>query len=205
MKTNKERYYSVSQLATLRPFLSNPIIALGVHWIFQGMLHMDPTELLFKTCLEAILIVIFLPLLALIGQLPWAWATTVAFVLAHTLNFLFNGQMWVVLKHFGWVRRSRSEFDAYLCQLSDRIWAEPSIEYAEAYGSLVRGEWSSTSDLDVRLVRKSGVINGLRACSFSFRERTRALLRKFPLDIAVFDGPQRLTEMRSDEVPQVMK
>jgi hypothetical protein len=204
MGVDKEHYYNVSQLAILRPLLRHPIIALGVHWFFQGILYMESTERLFKIGVEVILIGVFLSLF-LVGGLSLIWAAVVAVGVAHTLNFLFNGQIWVVLKHFGLVMHSREKFDEYLDQLSEKIRTESSIGYAAFYGSLVREEWSSTSDLDIRLVRKSGVINGLRACGFVLRERTRACLNKFPLDIYVLDSSERLAEMRADEPPQEVK
>jgi predicted nucleotidyltransferase len=201
-KSDEDRYYNVSERAILRPLLGNPIVALSVHWVFQGMLNMDRTERLLRIGAEVVLMGISLLLFVLAGKLPLIWAAVAAFLVAHTLNFLFNGQIWVVLKHFGLVRHSRAEFDEYLCQLSERVMAEPSIEYAAAYGSLVRGEWRPTSDLDVRLVRKPGVVSSLRACWFVLQERTRALINKFPLDVFVLDGPELLAEMRDDERPQ---
>jgi predicted nucleotidyltransferase len=202
---NKDHYYNVSKLAILRPFLSNPIFALGVHWVFQGMLYMDWTERVFRIGVEVALASVFLFLLVPVGRFPIGWAVTIAFLIAHTLNFLFNGQMWVVLKHFNLVKHSRAEFDEYLGQLAEKIRTEPSIGRAAVYGSIVRGEWNPASDLDVRLVRRTGVANGLRACWFVLRERTRALLNKFPLDIYVLDGPERLVEMRADELPREVK
>jgi predicted nucleotidyltransferase len=196
---DEDLYYGVSKRPILRPFLRSPIFAMGVHWVFQGMLYMDRTERLFKLGLDLILTALLWILLSPLLGLSWAWALLVAFLLAHTLNFLFNGQMWVVLKHFHLVRNSRSEFEDYLSQLAQRIQAEPSIERAAAYGSLVRGEWHESSDLDLRLVRKPGLRNGLRACWFAMRERTRALFRRFPLDVFLLDDPSRLGRMREDE------
>ena len=205
MGEERGQYYGVSRLAILRPFLSCPAVALGVHWVFQGMVHMDRTELLFKIGVEVTLIGLALPLFVLAGGFPFAWSAVIAFLVAHTLNFLFNGQVWVVLKHFGMVRHNWAEFQDYLCQLAGRIRAEHSLEYAATYGSLVRGEWHPTSDLDVRLVRRPGMVSGLRTCWFVLRERTRAFVSRFPLDMFVLDGPERLVEMRDDELPQRIK
>ena len=63
----------------------------------------------------------------------------------------------------------------------------------------VRGEWKETSDLDMRLVRRPGVRNGLRACWFVMKERTRANMRRFPLDVFLLDDFSRLDRLRHDE------
>jgi glycosyltransferase involved in cell wall biosynthesis len=192
-------YYKVSHSPTLRPFLRSPVFALAVHWVFQGMLYMDRTELLFKIGLDIGLTMLLWILFSLLPGLPWFGTLLAAFLAAHTLNFLFNGQMWVVLRCFHLVSHSREEFSGYLQGLSNRIQLEPSIRWAAAYGSLVRGEWHEHSDLDVRLVRKAGFWNGLRACSFALRERTRAFRRRFPLDLFVLDGSRLLSRLRDDE------
>lgn len=198
-------YYKVSRSSILQPLLRSPFFALAVHWVFQGTLYMDRAELLFKLGLDLILTAILWLLLSPLLDLSWIWVLLAAFLVAHTLNFLFNGQLWVVLKHFRLIRHSRAEFDAYLDRLSDGIRAEPSIQWAAAYGSLVRDQWHQSSDLDVRLVRRPGLRNGLRACWFTLRERTRALVSRFPLDVFLLDDPERLVRLRHDEQPLVIK
>lgn len=191
-------YAHVSHPA-MRCLLRSPLAAVVAHWLFQGMLYMDATERWFKVGLDVLLTV-----LAAIPLRHWfhgrsAWA--VALPLAHSLNFLFNGQVWGVLKHYGIGRLSRAGFHPYLCQLARRIGNEPSILWAGVYGSLIRGNWSPTSDLDIRLVRKPGLINALRACLFVLVERSRALIHRFPLDIYVLDDSRQLAAMREDGWP----
>ncbi len=198
-------YYKVSHNPILRTLLRSPVFALAVHWIFQGMLYMDRTELLFKLSLDLSLTIIFWLLLSLLLGLSWGWALLAAFPIAHTVNFLFNGQVWVVLRCFHLISHRRAEFDAYLARLSSRIQSEPSIRWAAAYGSLVREQWHPSSDLDVRMVREPGIHNGLRACCFTMGERTRALFCGFPLDVFLLDGPSKLARMRDDERPAQIK
>lgn len=200
--TGKKSVYKVSEHPVLQPFFRSPIVGLGIHWVFQGMLYMDQTERMFKLGLDLVLIVISWGLLSLVLEVSSPWTAVIAFLLAHTLNFLFNGQVCVVLAEFGMVKHSRSTFDAYVCQLSKRIRSEPSIEWAAVYGSLVREEWTEHSDLDVRLLHRHGLWNGLLACWFVLCERTKALISGFPLDVYVLDDPARLTLMRNDEQAQ---
>ena len=126
-------------------------------------------------------------------------------MLAHTVNFLVNGQIWVVLKHFGGVRHTASEFEREVERLRTHVAREPSITYAAAYGSIARGEWKETSDLDVRLVRAPGVGSALRSCWFATRERSRALARRFPLDVYVLDGPESLQKLAERDAPVVLR
>ena len=191
-------YAHVSHTA-LRYLLRSPVAAVAAHWLFQGMLYMDTAERRFKLLLDVLLTgLVAIPLL-LCFRSRGAWVA--AFLLAHSLNFLFNGQLWGVLKHYGIGRLSRAGFESYLCQLARRIGNEPSILWAGVFGSLIRGDWSPTSDLDVRLVRKPGVSNALRACIFVLVERSRALTRRFPLDIYVLDDLSQLAAMREEGNP----
>jgi predicted nucleotidyltransferase len=181
----------------VRVFLKTPVLAVILHWIFQSLFYMDPTERWFKISLDylmagaiAVVLRLFLAPLA---------ALAVAIALAHTINFLLNGQLWGVLKHYGLVYTTPQAFEQYLSGLSLRALKEPSIQNLYVYGSLARQEWSPLSDLDVRLVQHPGVLNGLRACWFVLKERSRALLARFPIDIYVMDQASSLNKLRPDE------
>ena len=194
--------YAHASHPALRWLLRSPVAAIAAHWLFQGLFYMDTTERWFKLTLDVLLTVVAAAPLLTRFRSHMAWLA--AFTLAHTLNFLFNGQLWGVLKHYGIGGLSRPEFESYLCHLSRRTGNEPSILWAGVYGSLARGDWSPASDLDVRLVRKPGMINALRGCLFVLAERSRALIRRFPLDIYVLDDPGQLATMRDDEWPQAI-
>ena len=150
---SENSHYAKLESPWLRPLLSHPLGALAVHWLFQGMLQMDPTERLFKLGLDGVGFLALLPLLRRLTSAPFA--TIGAFLGSHTLNFLFNGQIYGVLKHFGGPRRTWDAFDREVQGLQSRIATEPSILYAAAYGSLARSQWSPSSDLDVRLVPRA--------------------------------------------------
>lgn len=201
---DKKPHYAKVDARWLSALLSRPPVALAVHWLFQGLLAMDTTERVFKLGLDALLWAAFGRILRSIFGLPLGWALALGGFLAHTVNFAFNGQIFGVLKHYGSVRRSRAAFDAEVAALRDRIAGEPSIVYAAAYGSLARGEWSPTSDLDVRLVRAPGAANALRACWFGLTERTRATYRRFPLDLLVLDDCAALDSMMERKTPVVL-
>jgi predicted nucleotidyltransferase len=186
----------------LSPIVTRKSGALALHWLFQGLLYMDPTERCFKLGLDLLLTLVFGGILHLWLALPLAIGA--GFIVAHTLNFLFNGQMYGVLKTFGSVSHSGARLTAELERLRARVTEEPCILYAAAYGSLARGEWSETSDLDVRVVRAPGFRSAWRVCWFAAHERTRAFLKEFPLDIYVLDGYSSLAKVSEKSIPVVL-
>lgn len=198
----KKVYYAKIESPWLRPIAGHKSGALAIHWVFQGMLYMDPTERWFKLGLDflmglviSMVLVVWFPLIIAIG---------LGFVVAHTFNFLFNGQIYGVLKTFGGIQNTQQEFDREVEQLKKRITQEPDIIFAAAYGSLARGEWSTTSDLDVRLVRAPGLRSAWRICWFALRERTRAFWKGFPLDLYVLDGYASLRKLSEKNRPVVL-
>lgn len=203
MKMNERHGYAKLEHKTLRSLFNHPIIVLLSHWIFQGMPYMDSSERWFKIGLDLVSTILIGLFLAI--YLPWLTAFLIAFLLSHTLNFLFNGHLWAALRFFGVAFYNFEEFKNYLGKLSNRIESEYCFFYAAAYGSIVRKEWDRYSDLDIRLVRNRGFINCLRACTFVLKERTRALLTAFPLDIYVFDDFNSLSRLRDDEIPKIIR
>jgi predicted nucleotidyltransferase len=127
-----------------------------------------------------------------------------AVFISHTINFIFNAQLFVVLKHYGLVHHTDKEFSNYIDEFKRRLSKESSIRFAAIYGSFVRGKCTSSSDLDVRLVRNLGWIAGLRACIFLLRERTFASFSGFPLDIYVLDDYSRLNLLNRIEDPLIL-
>jgi hypothetical protein len=187
----KARSYWVHRL------LQSPLVAVASHWTFQSLLYMDPTERWFKIGLDLVLTLVGALLLGSWLSGGKAWLS--AFVLAHTLNFLFNGHLWGVLKHYGFVNLNADQFDRYIQSLRQRARKEPSIQSILVYGSLVGSGWSPSSDLDARILRHTGIINGIRSCWFLLRERSRALFARFPVDIYVVDSRRSLEKLRSGE------
>ena len=196
-ETFKTPDYAKIRLPLLRSLFKSPLPAMISHWTFQGLPYMDWTERLFKLALDTVLTAGITVLLK--TWTPWGVAAILAFPIAHSLNFFFNSHLWGVLKHYRRVNTSSEDFHKYVEGLSQRAKHETSIQHLFVYGSLARHEWSPSSDLDVRLVRRPGLINGLRACWFALCERSRALFAKFPLDMYVIDRNEHLCKLSSHE------
>lgn len=205
MKINKDytnKYIEFFSSRPLRWVMGFTILGVTMHWFFQGLLYMDRTERAFKIFLD----VFFTTIISLILSiwLSWTYAILSGFLIAHTLNFLFNGQIWVVLKHYGYVNKSNADFEFYIQGITGRINAKTCFTYAAIYGSFSRDQWKPSSDLDVRLVRYPGWINGFESSTFVLFERTRAILNSFPLDIYLLDSFQPLSFLREDELPIIL-
>ncbi|MEJ5201762.1 MAG: DUF294 nucleotidyltransferase-like domain-containing protein [Anaerolineales bacterium] len=197
---NVNKAYGNIQSGFLGKLLRFPGIALIVHWTFQGVLYMGWTERLYKISLD--IMISFLMFIGFQSILHWKIALLLSLLTAHTINFFFNGQFWAVLKCFGLVHTADDEFFSYVKALAQRAGREPSIQALIAYGSLARKERTPNSDLDARIIRKPGLVNGIRACTFLMLERSRALLARFPLDMYVVDTPFALEKLRPDEREQ---
>jgi predicted nucleotidyltransferase len=177
-------------------------LIIAINWTFQSMLYMDRTERIFKLLTDVAFFLLFT--VAFLQVLPLVPAIAVSIVLAHTLNWMVNGHIFALLKTFGGVKTDPERFATYIRLLRERIAEEESILAASTYGSLARRELKETSDLDVRLIRRSGWIFGLKACLFVMGERTRALLDRFPLDVYLIDDTRDLEKLRSDEFPIIL-
>ena len=166
------------------------IIASG--WSVQGMLIMDRTERLFKVMLECgFLTLVSIPLYFYISN------TTLLVILsiltAHTLNFLMNGQLMVALKNVGRTTCDAQETEEFVNKMLRGVAKKKSISFIAIYGSYAMKDFLSGSDLDVRVIRRRGLINGIRACSFTMRIRLLGLRRRFPIDIYLLDNHHSLS------------
>lgn len=196
----KKIYANVS-LGPLTPIFRFKVVIILTNWLFQGILYADKTEKIFRACLDMIFTFIIFKVTLGLGIHT---NLLMAFLISHTFNWIFNGQLFALAKNFGIVHNDPEKIIDYAYGIKERASGEKSINSVIVYGSLVRSEIKSTSDLDLRIIRKKGLLNGLRASVFGFKERSRALFHQFPLDMYVVDSPKHLLKMRSDEEPLVL-
>jgi predicted nucleotidyltransferase len=136
-----------------------------------------------------------------------AWLWCAGLFLAHTLNWVFNGNWWAGMLFAFPSLRNRGERAtcAYLNDMADRLKRDRSISGAMIFGSVARGQWHERSDLDVRLLRRPGVSNAMAGVLVLLRERWIALWSRQPLDVYLADGIPFLKRMRADEPPVFLK
>lgn len=195
----KSETSSVEKQLSMTPTqLLNFVVSVGGHWIFQSILYMDRTERLFKLTLDVLLTLFFALVLTL--WLHWLPALIIGFLLAHTMNFVFNAQLCALSVDYGFVSLDYNRLKDYTQALGRRAEAEPSIEYVAICGSLAQETWTVQSDLDVRILRRPGFVNGIRAGWFVLKERSRAQFDWFPLDIYLFDSDSAIrAKLKSHE------
>ncbi|KPL79813.1 hypothetical protein SE18_26000 [Herpetosiphon geysericola] len=156
---------------------------------------MHRTERHFKLALDGVLT---LSLAAgLRGMIPGWQGWIMAWIIAHTINVCCNGHVWGVLKHFYPTGQTAQSFDDYRIRLINRIQQQSCIAESVVIGSSASHAWTVYSDLDIRLMRQAGWMNGLRACWFATKERTRACIQRFPLDLYILDPTNESDAMYS--------
>lgn len=175
--------------------LSSPIPILLRYWLVQGVMYMNWVERLHRFSLEAALIVLLAWLPGFAGSGMWGWIA--AFLVGHTLNGIFNGHPFAVLVHDAGVHsvcyyRDKDRFLDYVEDMRARMeHAQPDyLAGALIFGSIVRGVFRPTSDLDVRYIPMPGFLNALKTAHLVFMERLRATLKGFPMDIYMFRNAQ---------------
>lgn len=185
------------------PFFIRFIILTFSSWLFQSILYMDRTEKIFKIFVDLIL---FLPLFLILNYLinNILLSILLAFILAHTLNWIFNGQIGVLLKNLNLLNTDKEKFFAYMDNVKEKVVNEKSIRAAAAFGSLSRKKLKKTSDLDIRVIRKPGYINGIKSCFFVLKERSKSFFNKFPLDIYVLDSYKMINIHIKNEEPVIL-
>lgn len=164
------------------------------------MLYMNPVEIGYKIALDFLLTGAWW-IAAVRANTIGGWLS--AWLLAHTTNWIINGQPIAMCRHLDWGRNDPQVFVKFIEGLQQRVQMQPFIGGVASFGSLSRGAYRETSDIDVRVVLRPALIDRLRAAHFCFVERLRALMWRFPLDLYAFDIEELQRKMSSSEVPVI--
>lgn len=180
----------------------NKITLTLINWLFQGMLGMSCSDLIGKICIE---IAVFGPIFSIIdGSI--LYKLVISFVCAHTFNWLFNSHFWVFGRYLGITRTDIKRFPNYLQEVRSRLHNCSAIESIIIIGGVSRKEGVKiTSDIDMFIIRNRGLINGLNAVFFTIRERFLAFIKKFPLDLYLYDEVETMDKHRYDEKAFILK
>lgn len=181
---------------------------LPVGWVLQILHSTDRAERWIRIGTEALLIGCLWFMLGSIGFLQdgsvrlW-WV----FVVVHSASWFFIGNFWVyMLDSFLWVNNPGIEGVLKYVDFVRRKFVNSELSDAILiYGSMCRGVFHGRSDLDLRIIRKPGVLAGLRAVFMGFAVRVPAAIKKIPVDLQVVDSFEFLKEqMRPDERPIIV-
>jgi len=178
-------------------------------WAHQGFFYLDRTQRIGRVIFEMVPTAIIAWLISTIGGAPlssiWPWCG--GLFISHTLNWVLNGNWWAgTLFTFPSLRNpgERATCD-YLNRMAGRLKNDRAISGVMIFGSVSRGQWHDRSDLDVRLLRRRGVRNGIAGVLVLSRERVIALWTRQPLDVYLADDIPFLKRMREDEPPVFLK
>jgi len=182
--------------------LQNKLSLALINWVFQGIRGMGVADLTGKIFLE--LLVFATGLILLNSAFPFR--LIVAFLIAHTVNWLFNSHFWVLGRYLGITRTNPVRFIKYLERLAKRLDDCVAIDPVLVIGGASRKQGvKPTSDVDIFFIRNSGFINGINAIIVTCRERALAFVCKFPLHLLLYDNIEMMNIHRKDETPFVLK
>lgn len=158
---------------------------------------MNWVERLHRWSLEAVIFIVIWGLLG--GGTSSSFRIICSMLTAHTLSALLNGHIFAMLTHdlfwFSPYKKPRM-FLSYLERMRDRLVIEspPFISGVVFFGSLSRGVFRESSDLDVRFLPVDGIWSEFKTAHFVFKERLRALIAGFPIDAYMFRTAQEVAE-----------
>jgi hypothetical protein len=166
-----------------------PPFVIFRYWLFQGMVYMNWVERFHRFVLETVfftIIFIFLPCNPSIF-----FKSVGAFFLSHTLMVLINGHVIALCVHdLFWfsLYKDKIKFFHYIEEMKARLnrKAPKYLRGVFFWGSLTRGDFNITSDLDVRFIPQNGFWAGFLASHMVFIERFHAVMAGFPLDAYMF-------------------
>lgn len=187
------------------PYILAIFVLRIVNWLVQGMLYAARAEQIAKISIDLILTSIFTIILA--NLVPLKVGIIIAFIIAHSFNWFFATNIWSTrIKKYS-TMHSRigddSKYLAFLISVQKNIQKQNSIYGATIFGSVSTGKFHIGSDIDVKLFRKSGVMNLIKSYLFLFFMRTKANFRIFPLDIYVVDNINNYIP-KKDEIPIIL-
>lgn len=199
IKTNKHRKAKIGGKLKIMVTIRN--------WIHQGFFYLDRTEMFFRVIWELIPFSLCFYFLTEMTSLNRLLVIFISGIVSHTLNWIFNDNFWTCIMFTFPKVLNPGEIKTieYLSKLQERLNKKKFITGCMIYGSLSRNEWKTKSDLDMRVLREPGVINGLLSYLFVFKERVIAVIKRQPLDLYLADNISFLRKMRKDEFPIFLK
>ncbi len=128
----------------------------------------------------------------------------VSMLIAHGLNFLINGQLPVLMRYVvSDVGLTRQKVETALQKISSTApyWG---LKDVLVFGSFCRFQMKSSSDLDLRIYHRPGLLGSLLAYWFALYIRIWANWNFIPIDVYCFTDPAFLDRMREDETPALL-
>lgn len=182
------------------------LIVLARNWAHQGFTYLDKTEMFFRVVWELVPFCSAIYFFSFLDIPSWC-NILFSFLIAHTLNWMFNDNMWTCIQFTmpNLLNPGNEKTKKYLAGMQERMQRKSAVGGCMVYGSMSRGVWKNKSDLDIRILRRPGIINGFLGYWACWTERLIAVIKKQPLDIYMADSISFLKKMRDDEYPIFLK
>jgi L-malate glycosyltransferase len=174
------------------------------NWITQCMLYAEPVEIMFRLTLEITVCSLLVLGCVIFFKTLQLKVFLLILLITHTITFFINGQLFVLARFLGYKFRDPEFFIGYPLKIKMRLEKRESVLAIAVFGGLSKGLYSETSDLDMRVIARSGFVNNFVACYWVFLERLLALFYKYPLDVYVVTGKSGLEKLNTDEIPVVL-
>lgn len=162
---------------------------------------MDRTERCFRLGYEGLLVAVSISALRWLG-VNWSFTVLASLAIAHSILWITYGEKFVALKNLGLKISPKAEVDNYLIRLKASTRALDYLSAVVVSGSYAENRYRESSDVDVRVLRRHGVVPGFRACLWALRQRTSCTFRRIPLDLLIIDAPAKFRQVVPD--PRVL-
>ena len=173
---------------------------LPISWTLQAVHVLDKKEMVFLIVLELIPIAVIV-WLAVVGVFSW-WAALGAFVVLHTLFWLFNSTWLVGFREFytGFKGKGILSVIDFVDWSMEELKDCGNISAIAIYGSICRHKYHDRSDFDLRIVQERSY---LKTYFKMIKLRAVAIWKyRIPIDLKLVDSVDFLKEeMREDEHP----
>ena len=173
-------------------FLNFKLIVFLSNIIFQGIRYMSYGEKLYKM---SVTLLLSLPFYFLFNN------TYISIIIGHLLNYIFNGQFYVVFRYLSSKRTMSYEDLINYVGLINKLIKIFTPKDVLIIGSFARGKMSKSSDLDIRLYHNSSFFNSLKAYFMATLLRAFGFIMKFPIDIFCFSDLVFLDKIDKNEIP----
>ena len=182
--------------------LKTKLAVIASNWVFQGMRYMNIYEISLKLLIDVL--IAFILLRFLLDEISLIPAILIALIIAHTINWVINGHIFVLMRYVAPVPKTEKHFEDFITKMKVSALRWKSVDGVAIYGSYCRGALHKYSDLDVRVITSPGVSNAIYGSIFCFYQRLIAFFQIFPLDVYCCDKMEFLDQLRDDEKPFIL-
>lgn len=163
------------------------------NWIMQGILHADKSERNYKVLFTFFTAILLFFCWLLIDNSIQIKDFIIFFVIAHSINWIFNCNFCVLFIHrMKWFEINNNSLFNHLFDIQKRLLNLKNkdwILYCVSHGGICNGTLNKYSDIDVSIIRKPGFKNLIYSILFYVKEKKIADLKGIPLDIFICDSP----------------